>query len=95
MLHEARAHALLIGEQLRNQFRDLKTQVHCGGGKFKAQLKRADQSGAQLALILGEDELQTGEITVKNLRDGSDQYRIKEKDLHKAIDIQVISRRRE
>jgi len=49
----ARAHALLIGEQLRNQFRDLKIQVHCGGGKFKAQLKRADQSGAQLALILG------------------------------------------
>ncbi len=39
-----------------------------GGGSFKAQLKRADRSGAQLALILGEDELARGVAAVKRLR---------------------------
>ena len=82
----ARAQALLLGEQLRDQFQDVRVQVHCGDGKFKAQLKKADQSGAQVALILGEDEVKAGEITVKNLRDGSDQYRITGKGLAKIID---------
>jgi len=82
----ARAQALLLGEQLRDQFQDVRIQVHCGDGKFKAQLKRADQSGAQVALILGEDEVQAGEITVKNLRDGSEQYRVTGKDLANVID---------
>ncbi|MDK1022618.1 MAG: histidine--tRNA ligase [Gammaproteobacteria bacterium] len=88
----ARARALLLGEQLRDQFQDVRVQVHCGGGKFKAQLKKADQSGAQIALILGEDEVKAGEITVKNLRDESDQYRITGKNLDKVIDKIVLSR---
>ena len=46
---------------------------HCGGGNFKKQLKRADKSGARWALILGDDELAAGQITVKDLRDGSQQ----------------------
>jgi histidyl-tRNA synthetase len=82
----ARVQALLLGEQLRDQFQHVRVQVHCGEGKFKAQLKKADQSGAQVALILGEDEVKSGEITVKNLRDGSDQYRITANDLARVID---------
>jgi histidyl-tRNA synthetase len=82
----ARAQALLLGEQLRDQFQHVRVQVHCGDGKFKAQLKKADQSGAQVALILGEDEVRSGQITVKNLRDGSDQYPISANNLGKVID---------
>ena len=48
---------------------------HAGGGSFKAQMKKADASGAALALILGEDELRASEVTVKPLRDGRPQWR--------------------
>ena len=44
--------------------------VHCGDGKFKSQLKKADASGASLALILGEEEISSGTIGVKSLRTG-------------------------
>ena len=43
-------------------------QLHCGGGGFKSQMKKADGSGALLALILGADETAAGEATVKPLR---------------------------
>ena len=43
------------------------------GGSFKAQFKRADRSGAGLALVLGEDEIKNGQVTVKFLRSGEAQ----------------------
>ena len=46
----------------------LRLVVHCGDGKFKAQLKKADASGARVALILGEDEVARGEVGFKHLR---------------------------
>jgi histidyl-tRNA synthetase len=42
--------------------------LHCGGGSFKSQMKKADGCGAQLALIIGDDEAQAGEVTIKRLR---------------------------
>jgi histidyl-tRNA synthetase len=80
-----RREAMLLAEQLRTEHPNLKIVVHCGDGKFKAQLKKADQSGALVALILGEDEIACGEVTVKNLRDGSDQYRIKGEDIQQVL----------
>jgi histidyl-tRNA synthetase len=77
----ARQAALLLAEQVRNENDDMKVLVHCGEGKFKSQLKKADQSGARIALILAEDEMLTDEVTVKNLRDGTEQYRISRKDI--------------
>ena len=68
----ARDHALLFAEKLR-QTLNLRIVVHCGDGKFKAQLKKADASGAQVALIIGEDELSRGEATIKPLRDNAEQ----------------------
>ncbi len=50
--------------------------MHAGGGSFKSQMKKADASGARLALILGEDELAAGAVSVKPLRDGRAQERI-------------------
>ena len=43
--------------------------LHAGGGGFKAQFRRADASGAFVAVVLGEDEVRAGEVTVKWLRD--------------------------
>ena len=47
--------------------------VHCGGGSFKSQFKRADKSGAKIALILGEDEINRGVLSVKPLRGQGEQ----------------------
>jgi histidyl-tRNA synthetase len=50
--------------------------LHAGGGGFKSQMKKADASGAVLALIVGEDELKASAVTVKPLRDARAQERI-------------------
>ncbi|MBW3140057.1 histidine--tRNA ligase [Ferrimonas balearica] len=66
----AQAAALQLAQELRQSVSGLKVMTHCGGGNFKKQMKRADKSGAELALILGEDELKQGLVTVKPLRGG-------------------------
>ena len=50
--------------------------LHAGGGSFKSQMKKADASGAWTALIVGEQELQANEVSVKNLRRDDAQQRI-------------------
>jgi histidyl-tRNA synthetase len=50
--------------------------LHGGGGSFKSQMRKADASGAWLALIVGEDEVRAGEISVKGLRGAGDQRRV-------------------
>jgi len=65
--------ALLVSETLRTQCPSLRLQKHCGGGGFKSQMKKADRSGAKIALILGEDEAKAGTLTVKYLREDKQQ----------------------
>ncbi len=65
----ARREALVLAERLRDALPSLRLLVHCGDGGFKAQFKRADRSGAQVALVLGEDELARGEVGIKHLRE--------------------------
>jgi len=60
--------ALKLAEQLRDAFPGRGIVVHCGSAKFKTQFRRADESGARLALILGDDELARGVIALKPLR---------------------------
>ncbi|PMR74395.1 histidine--tRNA ligase [Billgrantia endophytica] len=69
----ATADAMLLAEQLRTELPGLSLQLHCGGGSFKSRIKKADRSGAQLALLLGEDELAGNSVTVKFLREERDQ----------------------
>ena len=57
-----------LAEQLREQIPGLRLQMHCGGGSFKSQFKKADKSGAAYAVIIGEDEAIRGEISIKSLR---------------------------
>lgn len=61
--------AVKIAERLRDQFPSLRVMQHCGGGNFKKQLKRADKSGASIALILGDDEVENNVVSLKFLRD--------------------------
>lgn len=62
-------------DQLRGQT-GLRIQLHCGGGSFKSQMKKADRSGARIALLLGEDECRAGVVTVKPLREASEQQQV-------------------
>jgi histidyl-tRNA synthetase len=62
-----------LAEQWRDQVPDIRLQCHCGGGNMKKQMKRADKSGAQIALILGEDEIAQQTVTVKYLRGQQEQ----------------------
>ena len=54
-------------EQLRDAIPGMKLLMNCGGGGFKGQMKRADRSGADYALIVGENELEAGVVTLKSL----------------------------
>jgi histidyl-tRNA synthetase len=65
---EAARQGSALAEQLRDALPGLRLVGHCGGGSFKSQFKRADKSGAGLALILGEDEARERTVGVKSLR---------------------------
>ncbi len=70
---KAQIEGLFLSERIRDQWPELKMMVNCGGGSFKAQMKKADKSGATLALILGDDEATNNVISVKHLRQQIDQ----------------------
>jgi histidyl-tRNA synthetase len=70
---QAAARALQLVEELRSQRPGLRIELNFGGGNFKAQFRRADKSGAPLALIVGEDELARGVVAMKPLREQSGQ----------------------
>lgn len=59
---------LLLAEKLRDSLPNLRLQMNCGAGSFKSQFKKADKSGADYALILGDDEVANNEISIKFLR---------------------------
>jgi len=67
---------LSLAEDIREQLPQLRLLTHCGGGNFKKQMKRADKSNARFALILGDDELTAGKISVKPLREQTEQQTI-------------------
>ena len=73
---ESQSYAIEVAEHLRNSLPKTRIMMHCGGGNFKKQLKRADKTGASLALLLGNDEMQSREVGVKPLRDGQEQVTV-------------------
>jgi histidyl-tRNA synthetase len=77
--------ALQLAEQVRDEIPYLRIQYHCGGGSFKSQFKKADRSGAEVAIILGGNEMQTGEVTVKYLRDDREQETLSREDLFERL----------
>ena len=68
--------AFYLAESLRDQFPQYRVLTHCGGGNLKNQMKKADKSGACLALILGEEEISTSSVSVKFLREDLPQQQV-------------------
>ena len=65
---------------------ELELVLHAGGGSFKSQLKKADKSGARLAIILGENEVAQDIINIKFLREEREQLTFPQLDLVKQIE---------
>ena len=81
----ARQAALAALETLRDLFPPWTIVQHLGGGSLRSQMKRADRSGAALALLWGEDEVQQGSVTLKPLRGNGAQRRVAQDDLAPAL----------
>ncbi len=63
--------AMRLADDLRRASTGRRVELNLGGGNFKAQFRRADRSGAPLAIVLGEDELARGVVQLKPLREGA------------------------
>jgi histidyl-tRNA synthetase len=70
------AAGMTVAERLRDADAGIRVELNLGGGSFKSQLKRADRSGAEFAVILGEDEVERGEAGLKPLRSGGEQQSV-------------------
>ena len=75
------ASGMKMSELFRSQLPGLRLLVNCGGGSFKSQFKRADKSGASVALVLGDDELANNTVSVKYLRKDKPQQSVSQDDL--------------
>lgn len=64
----AERQGIVLAENLRDLLPQLRVMTNCGGGSFKSQFKKADKSGAELALIIGDDEADRGVVNIKWLR---------------------------
>ena len=76
----------IVAEQLRDG--KLRVLLHCGGGSFKSQMKKADASGAAVAVVIGDDEAQANEVSVKPMQ-GGEQQRVSVQNLVAAVN-QII-----
>jgi histidyl-tRNA synthetase len=71
--------AVELGEQLRDA--GFRVCEHCGGGKIKNQMRKADNSGARYAIIVGQDEIEKQSVQLKDLRDKEGQLQVARVDL--------------
>lgn len=83
------AMGLKNAQYLRNKVTGLKVVMHCGGGSVKNQLKKADKSGAQYAVILGEYELKSQSLLLKNLRENVQQQSIYPDELAEYLKLKI------
>lgn len=72
-IEEAELPVFKLSEAIRTQLPGLSVQTHYGGGSMKSQIKKADKSGAELAIIVGQEELANNTATIKHLRKNIEQ----------------------
>lgn len=82
---QAMQKALILAEALRDSNPGWQIMTNTAGGSFKSQFKKADKSAADFALILGEDEIRRGEVSIKNLRSYAEQRTIIEEELSRYL----------
>ncbi|ADE11652.1 histidine--tRNA ligase [Sideroxydans lithotrophicus] len=80
---QARIQAWRVAEDLRDG--GLRVLLHCGGGSFKSQMKKADASAAVCAAIIGDDEVAANVVMLKPLRSGGEQQRVGLDDLQHKV----------
>jgi histidyl-tRNA synthetase len=73
--------AFKLSNMLRDTLPNLHLVLHCGGGSLKNQFKKADKSGARIALILGEQEMENKSIIIKMLRESTPQVLVLQDEL--------------
>ena len=82
---------LVLAEKLREQCPSLRIEHHCGGGSVKSQIKKADKSGAIIALIMGQDEAASGTVGVKYLREDKAQETVAQSELVNVLTTNLIN----
>lgn len=75
------AEALKVSETLRESMAQQVIVLHCGGGSFKSQMKKADRSGARYALIIGDNEVESQTVSLKPLRSEGEQQAVDQSEL--------------
>ena len=73
---QAQTKGLPLAESWRSGVPGLRLQVNCGTGSLKSQMKKADKSGAKMAFIIGDDELEKNALSIKFLREKKDQQQV-------------------
>jgi histidyl-tRNA synthetase len=81
MGEQAVAPAMAVAESLRDELPGVVVVSHCGGGSFKSQMKKADRSNARYAVILGENEIASGTVALKPLRNDDPQQEVNQSEL--------------
>ncbi len=84
--------AMKIANYLRSKVPGLRLMLHCGGGNLKSQFKKADKSGAQYAIIIGEHELKTRSISLKNLRENLPQQNLYQDELAEYLKLKITKK---
>ena len=82
----AEIHASIMAETIRDENQNYAVEVNMDGGSFKQQFRRADKSGAELAIIVGEQEIEQGTISLKPLKSDGEQKTVKQEELIGQLD---------
>jgi histidyl-tRNA synthetase len=85
---QAAALASRVSEQLRDA--KLRVVMHCGGGSFKSQMKKADASGARISVVIGDDEAQAQQVSIKPMQ-GGEQVKVGVVQLNATV-LEIINR---
>jgi histidyl-tRNA synthetase len=85
--------ALKLATYLRTKVPSLHLILHCGGGSLKNQFKKADKSGAQFAIIIGEHELKTRSASIKNLREDIPQQSLYQDELAEYLKLNISKKK--
>ena len=82
----AEMHASILAETIRDKNQNYAVEVNMDGGNFKQQFRRADKSGAELAIIVGEQEIEQGTISLKPLKSDGEQKTVKQEEVIGQLD---------
>ena len=82
---QAEAKSMELAEMIRDRFEDCILELNQDGGSFKQQFKRADRAESDIALILGDEEIENGTIGIKLMKEGGDQETISQDKLLESI----------